>query len=292
MNHITSLVLIAGLSGAGKSTAIDTLEDLNYFAIDNLPVPLLANLIDLSQNAASKFARTALLLDIHSKNRLDELMALIPNYGRDKIQIIFLDCNTDIVIRRYSETRRPHPGFDPTRDKSLEDTIQRERNRLLPLKQIANYIIDTSNLTVHDLKREIREYVATISSVAWHTIRVNFMSFGFKFGVPVDCDLVADVRFLPNPHFVDELRSKTGHDVAVANYVLTSEEAIGFIKRYVDLLDYLIPHYAFEGKSYLNIGIGCTGGHHRSVAIAEELSRRVSSENCMISVKHRDIDRK
>jgi UPF0042 nucleotide-binding protein len=291
VEHISSLVLIAGLSGAGNSTAIDSLEDLGYYAIDNLPVPLLPSLIELSKASPTKYGRTALLLDIHSKDRLDELMAFLPKCDRKKIQIVFLDAANDIIIRRYSETRRPHPGFDAARDKSLEDTIQRERTLLLPLKHIANYIIDSSNLSVHELKRQIREYAATISSGAWHTIRVNFMSFGFKFGLPADCDLVADVRFLPNPYFVNELRSKTGHDQSVADFVVKSDEASGFIKRYVDLINFLIPLYAFEGKSYLNIGIGCTGGRHRSVAIAEELSKVVLSDNCLISVKHRDLEK-
>lgn len=289
--HIQSLVVIVGLSGAGKSVALDTFEDSGFYALDNLPVSLLAQFLALTKTAPAKYAKIALHLDIDSHDKLILFTTILEQFGneRSKVQIVFLDAKTEAIIKRYSETRRPHPGFDASKDKSLEETIVRERRRLSKLREIANFIIDTSYLSVHELKRELLNFNNSLANSEGRQLRVNFLSFGFKFGLPIDCDLIVDVRFLPNPFFIEHLKEQTGLQQEVATYVLDSKEAQEFIKKYSDLLLFLLPKYQYEGKSYLNIGIGCTGGQHRSVALAEKLSKVVSAPGCLISVKHRDI---
>lgn len=293
LDHIQSLILVAGLSGAGKSHALDTFEDSGFFTLDNLPVPLLRQLIELSQSSTGKYTKTALQLDIDNRERMQELRALIDEIDpkREKVRLVFLDAKTETIVKRYSETRRPHPHFDPAKDKSLEETIQRERSRLSPLRENAHFVVDTSNMNVHELRRELVAFIETLPAASARQMRVNFLSFGFKFGIPIDCDLVVDVRFLPNPHFVETLRDKTGLAAEVSDYVLNNEHASEFIKRYSELLSFLLPRYQFEGKSYLNIGVGCTGGKHRSVAIARALAERVSLPGALISIKHRDFAR-
>lgn len=295
ITHLNTLVLIAGISGAGKTTAINFISDLGFYTLANLPVQLLPSFLEFSRNNPGRYSRTAILLDIESTASLEELLAFINSCQSESVRVVraFFDCNPDTIIKRYSETRRPHPGFDASRDKSLNDTIQREKSRLLPFKETAHFILDTSELSSHALKREIRSFIDSISALGSQSVRVNFVSFGFKYGIPLDCDLVIDVRFLPNPHFVKGLREKTGKDAEVSEYVLKHEEAQSFISRYSDLLGFLLPKYIAEGKAYLNIGVGCTGGQHRSVAIAEELNRRLAPQHtdCFLSVKHRDIEK-
>lgn len=290
-SHYTSLVIVTGLSGAGKSTAMDLLADSGYYVVDNLPVPLLANFISLSSGAGTRYQNSGLLLDIESRASQEQLLSLLsaPNSRPPNVKLIFLDADSRSLVRRYSETRRPHPGFDSTRDKSLEDAIQRERERLQPIKERADLVLDTSNFTVHALKRELREFLLSLGAVTTQTMRVNFLSFGFKRGVPLDCDLVVDVRFLRNPHFVESLRECDGRESAVREYVFASPDASEFVSRYADLLTFLLPKYQFEGKASVNIGVGCTGGKHRSVAIAEALRAKISSSHYLVSVKHRDI---
>ncbi len=289
--HFRSLILVTGMSGAGKSHAIDTLEDRGYYTLDNLPVPLLSHFIEFSKSGPAKFERTALLLDIDTRDKLNELNSVLDRVDpkRDRVKFVFVEATTETIIKRYSETRRPHPGFDAAKDKSLEDTIRRERSRLLPLREIADFIIDTSNLSVHDFRRELGAFIDSLPFSPGKHMRVNFLSFGFKYGLPIDCDLVVDVRFLPNPHFVDSLREKSGLEDEVRDYVLNTPPAQEFTKRYSELLSFLLPQYAYEGKSYLNIGIGCTGGKHRSVAIAEALKNLVDPDLYLVSVKHRDL---
>lgn len=293
--HLNTLILIAGVSGSGKTTAINFISDLGFYTLANLPVALLGNFLEFSKLNPERYSRTAILVDIDSTKSLEELLAFVKQHECASVKIVrgFFDCNSQTIIKRYSETRRPHPNFDATRDKSLNDTIQRERSRMIPFKESAHFVVDTSELSVHALKREIRSFIDSVSALGSQKVRVNFVSFGFKYGVPLDCDLLIDVRFLPNPHFVKGLREKTGQDSDVAEYVFSFDEAQEFLKKYGDLLNFLIPRYVAEGKAYLNIGVGCTGGQHRSVAIAEELNKRLESAklDCFLSVKHRDIDR-
>jgi len=289
--HIQSLVVVTGLSGAGKSSAMDLLEDCGYFGVDNLPVPLLNSFLELSRSAPERYARTALLLDVDSQDSRAQLLPLIGTEGSrpSNLRVIFLDADTRSIVRRYSETRRPHPGFDPAKDKSLEETIQRERARLQPIKEAADLVLDTSSMNIHALKRELRDFLQNLGTVSARSMLVNFLSFGFKRGTPIDCDLIVDVRFLKNPHFIEDLREQDGRDQPVRDYVFSSPDAAEFVKRYAELLSFLLPKYQFEGKAYLNIGVGCTGGKHRSVAIAEALSKTIDPSRYLVSVKHRDI---
>jgi len=293
IEHISNLLIVGGLSGAGRTTAHHAISDFGFYAIDNLPVALLENFISLTAQNPQQFTETCLLLNIDSgktfsllRNFLNSLGSPLPN----NVKIIFLDCKDDVILKRYSETRRPHPGFDPERDSSLTDTIERERNRLFHLKEISHLNIDTSNLTVHELKNELKNFLGEmLPEEKSMKMRVNFISFGFKYGIPPDCDLLIDVRFLANPYFVPELREKTGLESPVADFVLQTRPARKFLKKYLDLLNFLIPHYCHEGKAYLNIGIGCTGGRHRSVALAAKLAKVLKADNCLVNVRHREI---
>jgi RNase adapter protein RapZ len=294
LTHIAALIVVAGLSGAGKSTALRVLSDLGFYVVDNLPVPLFAQFVEFISQRPEKYFRTAILPDIDSQEKLATLLDDLARIesGKERWSLLFLDCRTEVIVKRYSETRRPHPGFDPQHDKTLEDAIQRERSRFMSFKEKADFRIDTSDMNVHELGRELKSQLDTILSIPGRPVRLNFFSFGFKYGVPLDCDLVVDVRFLPNPYFVDSLREKTGLDLEVAEHVLKTDEAQEFVNLYAGLLNFLVPRYVFEGKYYINVGIGCTGGRHRSVVIAEELPRRIAPLGCLISVKHRDVQKK
>ena len=285
-----TVVVVAGISGAGKSSAIEILADNGFYAVSNLPVTLLEGLLTHFVSDRERYARSALLVEIDSPDKLAQLfnglLKLESQLGR--IELIYLDCSNDTVLRRYSETRRPHPVFNPRTDRSLEDTIARERQLLVPYKERANFVLDTSALTSHDLKRELRRYLDSIAPGGANLVRVNFVSFGFKHGLPPDCDLVADVRFLPNPYFEEGLRDRTGLEADVAKFVMKSPEAQEFLDKYRDLLTFLLPQYASEGKAYVNIGIGCTGGRHRSVALAQRLFEEMAHLPFILSVKHRD----
>lgn len=288
-----TVVVVAGISGAGKSSAIEILADNGFYAVSNLPVVLLEGLLEHFVSDPERYARTALLVEIDSQDKLSQLfhglLKLESRLGR--IELIYLDCSNDTVLRRYSETRRPHPVFNPRTDRSLEDTIARERKLLVTYKERANFILDTSALTSHDLKRELRRYLDSIAPGGAHLVRVNFVSFGFKHGLPPDCDLVADVRFLPNPYFEEGLRDRTGLEAEVSKFVMKSPEAQEFLNKYRDLLTFLLPQYAAEGKAYVNIGIGCTGGRHRSVALAQKLFEEMAHLPYILSVKHRDASK-
>ncbi|MGI6524379.1 MAG: RNase adapter RapZ [Bdellovibrionota bacterium] len=285
------MILITGISGAGKSSVLHSLADLGYYAIDNLPVSLLETFLEFSATAPDKFKRTALLLDVYS---LDDEQTLLKSLGELKLkqqnmELFFIDCRTETIIKRYSETRRPHPAFNADTDRGLSDTIARERDRLMSFKDIATFIIDTSYLNIHDLRRKIRDFVDSHSKTTSTNLRVNFISFGFKKGLPRDCDIVMDVRFLSNPYFIPELRSRTGLDQDVRDFVEKQPATKDFIEKYSDLLNFLLPQYVFEGKSYLSIGIGCTGGQHRSVAIAEILASKITDQKYLVSIQHRDL---
>jgi UPF0042 nucleotide-binding protein len=273
---------------------MDLLADSGYYIVDNLPVPLLGSFLELSKSTGTRFANTALLLDVDSGDSRRQLLAFLDATPLDskQVQVVFLDADNSTIVRRYSETRRPHPGFNANEDRTLEDTIERERARLQPIKERANFVLDTSSFNTHALKRELREFLLSLGMDAGRTVRVNFLSFGFKHGIPLDCDLVVDVRFLRNnPQYVEHLREKDGLNQDVRDYVFAHSETGEFIDRYSDLLTFLLPKYKFEGKAYVNIGVGCTGGKHRSVAVAEELSKRVDASTFQVSVKHRDNTR-
>jgi len=290
-DHINSLLIVTGLSGAGKSSAMALLADSGYYVVDNLPVPLLGQLFNYSQGAVARYRNTALLMDVDSRDSRIELLSVIESKGKRpaNLKVIFLDADDPSLVRRYSETRRPHPSFDPEKDTTLADTISRERARLQPIKEAADFLIDTSSFNIHALRRELREFLNSLGSVSRQSMRINFLSFGFKHGIPLDCDLIIDVRFLRNPHFVEELRHQDGRDPAVRDYVFETQDAEEFVKRYTELLAFLLPKYQGEGKAYLNIGIGCTGGKHRSVAIAEALAKRADAAAYLVSIKHRDV---
>ena len=267
------------------------LADSGYYVVDNLPVPLLGQLFNYSQGAVARYRNTALLMDVDSRDSRIELLSVIESKGKRpaNLKVIFLDADNPSLVRRYSETRRPHPSFDPEKDTTLADTISRERARLQPLKEAADFLIDTSSFNIHALRRELREFLNSLGSVSRQSMRINFLSFGFKHGIPLDCDLIIDVRFLRNPHFVEELRHQDGRDPAVRDYVFETPDAGEFVKRYTELLTFLLPKYQGEGKAYLNIGIGCTGGKHRSVAIAEALAKQADAAAYLVSIKHRDV---
>ncbi len=275
---------------------LDTLSDLGFVVVDNLPVDLLSNFLEFAEKNAERYARCALLLDIKEPESIKTLLASTQNLqnassGQARFELLFVDCDTERIINRYSETRRPHPGFRPELDKRLEDTVQREREFLMPLKERATFVLDTTRFNIHQLRREVKSFVDIKAVASSGRMRINLLSFGYKHGVPIDCDLVMDVRFLPNPYFCDHLREKCGSDREVFDYVIQSEDAKGFLRHFEELLSYLIPRYISEGKSYLTIGIGCTGGRHRSVSISEQLASTLKAQNLDVSVKHRDIER-
>jgi UPF0042 nucleotide-binding protein len=278
------IVVVTGMSGAGRTSALRVLEDLGFFCVDNLPPKLAPAVVaeiggELERIGFGVDVRTGSFLE-GAGAALDELKAS----GHD-VEVLFLDCADDALVRRYSETRRPHP-LAPGGD--VLEAIGRERERLAPLRMRARHVIDTSHLSVHDLRRTLVEHIAREGERP--QMRIRLVSFGFKFGLPVDADLVFDVRYLPNPHFVPELRPLTGREAAVAEYVLGSPETRELLDDVTHLLERTIPKYEREGKAYLTIAIGCTGGRHRSVAIVEELARTLRSQRGVI-VSHRDASR-
>lgn len=278
------VVLVTGMSGAGRSTALRAYEDLGYFCVDNLPPALIPALVSLL-GASGELSRVALGVDVRTGTFLegagrvlDELIA-----SGHKTEVVFLDCSDEGLVRRFSETRRGHP-LAPGGD--LLAAIQAERERVGPLRGRAQLVVDTTRLTVHDLRRTLVEHVDRTARKRQMVTRV--VSFGFRYGVPVDADLVFDLRYLPNPHFVPELRPKTGLEQPVAEFVLAQPEAQDLLNDLQAMLIKLLPRYEREGKTYLTIAIGCTGGRHRSVAMAEELARRLRDGREVI-VAHRDI---
>ncbi len=283
------LVIITGTSGAGKSTALKTFEDLGFFCVDNLPLFLLPKFLTLVRE--SKVDKVALVMDIREKQfaqKGNDILREIESRGY-KPEILFFDAQNEVIIRRFKETRRKHPLAK--KGKSITESIIEERKYLQEIRKLATQIIDTSSFSVHDLKRWIE---ARYKETALRRLNVHILSFGFKYGLPYEADLVLDVRFLPNPYFVPELKALDGRDERVKNYVMKSEEMQIFLKKILDLLQFLLPFYKREGKNYLNIAIGCTGGKHRSVVVAEALTKALkgSLDNPYeydISLTHRDI---
>ena len=280
------------MSGAGRSSALRVLEDLGFYCVDNLPPQLAPSLLEMLASDESKLlgggavTQVGLGIDVRTGNFLDRAGSFVDEVRQSghSVEVLYLDCSDERLVRRYSETRRPHP-LAPQGD--VMEAIALERDRLSPLRQRATHVIDTSPLSVHELRRSLVEYVGRSSSNA---MAVRVVSFGFKFGLPVDADLVFDVRFLDNPHFVDALRPQTGLDAPVRDFVLGSPETVELIDDVSTFLGHTLPRYEREGKAYLTIAIGCTGGRHRSVAIVEALTARLRP-SCKVSASHRDIAR-
>lgn len=284
------LVIVTGISGAGKVTALKIFEDNGYYCVDNLPIDLIESFADILFGQTNEKNKVAIGVDIRSGKNLEKMSEVLKNMKakEQNYEILFLDCNNNTLIKRFKETRRSHPMGD--RD-SVENEINEERAKLEFLREQADYIIDTSNLLVKELRGEIEKIF--VLNRDYRNLFVTIMSFGFKHGVPADCDLVFDVRFLPNPYYVPELKHKTGNQKEVQDYVLNSPVSHEFLSKLVDMIKFLIPNYIEEGKNQLVIGIGCTGGHHRSVTIANELYNQLNSSDASYGIRlsHRDIDR-
>lgn len=281
-------VIVTGMSGAGKITTLKVFEDNGYYCVDNLPIDLIENFADLLFAQTNEKNKVAIGVDIRSGESLEKIDDVLSRMKEKEqnYEILFLDCNNTTLIKRFKETRRSHPMGDAD---SVENEIEEERKKLAYLRKHADYIIDTSNLLVRDLRSEVEKIF--VMNRDYRNLFITIMSFGFKYGVPADCDLVFDVRFLPNPYYVPELKHKTGEQQEVRDYVLDSPISTEFLSKLIDMIKFLIPNYIAEGKNQLVIGIGCTGGHHRSVTVAKELHRKLDKEdaNYGIRISHRDI---
>ena len=280
------LVILTGLSGSGKSTVLKAFEDMGYYCVDNLPVELIPIFAELHAAGEGNFRRAALLVDAREGLQLEKLPGLLRHLRRDHpIILVFIEANDDALLRRYSETRRPHPLG---RDYSVRESLLHERALMEPIRKLADVVIDTTQFNVHELRHFVNERFKTESK---RPLLISLVSFGYKFGVPTDADLMFDVRFLPNPHFVPKLRQYTGRDIKVRRYIESFPQTGEFLRRMQGLLTYLIPHYIAEGKSYLTIAFGCTGGKHRSVMMAEWLKKALEKKGFSTRVMHRDIDK-
>jgi len=282
-----NIVIITGLSGSGKSMAIDALEDVGYFCVDNLPVLLLPKFLELHSGGVSEIQKLAFGMDLRQKEfvkNYQEIFHLLRKEGY-RFVVLFLECAEEVLLKRYSETRRQHPIANGA---NLIDRIRSEKRQLKGLKEMADKIIDTSNLTVHQLKDVIIQHA--LQGVKMERMRISVLSFGFKYGVPLEADLLIDVRFIPNPHFIPELKKLDGKDERVQQFVTKWTETRKFFEKYFALLEYLLPLYEREGKSYLTIAVGCTGGRHRSVTVAEKILEHLKEEKRELTLKHRDIN--
>ncbi|MFZ0760970.1 MAG: RNase adapter RapZ [Candidatus Sulfotelmatobacter sp.] len=282
--HAPELVIITGMSGSGKASVLKAFEDLGYYCVDNLPVELIPRFAEMALQSG-EIRRTALVVDVREGSQLEQLPGILKSVRRMiPTKVAFLEASDAVLMRRFSETRRPHPlGTDAPVNASLKA----ERRHLASIRALADIVIDTSKFNVHELRAHITERFR--EEATEKSILVSCVSFGFRHGVPEEADLVFDVRFLPNPHFVPEFRPLTGRDARVAKYIRGFPQTREFICRISDLLVYLLPHYIHEGKSYLTIGFGCTGGQHRSVLIAEEVGKRLHKAGYRMKVAHRDM---
>ncbi len=285
---LQDLVVVTGMSGSGKGTALKVFEDLGFFCIDNLPVPLIPKFIEGIHVSGGEVERAALVIDIRAGEKLRDLEKILAELKKFEFRlfVVYLEARDEVLVRRFSETRRPHPLGT---EKSLRESIRAERRRLRRIREIADVIIDTSEYSIHQVKALVTDRFRTHPRAA--SLSINLVSFGYKHGVPLEADLLFDVRFLPNPYFVSGLRSLSGLDRRVARYLRSFPETKEFIRRLRDFLQYLVPFYMREGKSYLTVGIGCTGGRHRSVFAAEELARLLKIPKAAIRIRHRDAER-
>ena len=281
------IIIITGLSGSGKSVAIDALEDAGFFCVDNMPVLLLPKFLELRLGSASEIQKLALGMDIREKEFVKKYQEVFEQLRQDgyNLEILFLEASEKALLERYSQTRRQHPVSNGD---NLLDSIRAEKEQLKGLKEIADKIIDTSDLTIHQLKEVITKYA--YRGIKVERMQIAVLSFGFKYGIPLEADLLIDVRFMPNPYFIPELKNLNGKDEQVKQFVKRAPETQKFLEKYLSLLEYLIPLYEKEGKSYLTIAVGCTGGRHRSVTIAEDISNHIKKLNRKITLTHRDIE--
>jgi UPF0042 nucleotide-binding protein len=282
------LVILTGLSGAGKASALKTFEDLGFYSVDNLPLELIPRFADLVAKSA-EITHAAMVVDVREGSRLERFPAILAKVRKVlPTRVVFLEASDDAIVRRFSETRRPHPlGQGET----VVASIRAERKRLDPVRNVADILLDTTRFNVHELRAHIHAEFSRGAGKSERNLTISVTSFGFKNGVPTDADLVFDVRFLPNPHFIPEFRKLTGKHPKVAKYVRQFSQTREFLDKVTDLLTFLLPHYIHEGKSYLTIGIGCTGGQHRSVMIAEELKKRLAAGGYRAKAAHRDMPR-
>ena len=283
------LVILTGMSGAGKSTALKMMEDIGFYCVDNLPIPLIQKFVELSESSQDELQKFAIGVDIRSGNSLSELHAVLNRLteGGKLPEILFLDAEDAVLVKRYKETRRSHPLSGGER---VGVGLQKERSRLHFLRQRADYIIDTSRMLTRELWAELDKIF--VKQQDYKNLFITILSFGFKYGIPADSDLVFDVRFLPNPFYVEGLRQKSGNDKEIQDYVLQFKEAHMFLIKLADMVNFLIPNYIIEGKNQLVISIGCTGGKHRSVTLANELYKQLA--NCKeygLKIEHRDIEK-
>ena len=281
-------VIVTGMSGAGKSTALKMLEDMGYFCVDNLPVPLIPKMADLLVVPGTEINKAALGVDIQSGQSFRELEKVLEELDQTgmKYEILYLESSEDVLIKRYKETRRFHPLSG--KNGRVDQGIKEERKRLSFLKERADYLIDTSHMLTRELRAELTKIF--VQNKEYKNLYISVLSFGFKYGIPADCDLVFDVRFLPNPYYIEELRPMSGNDREVREYVMNNEKAREFLVKLTEMIKFLIPNYIQEGKTQLVIGIGCTGGKHRSVTLANELYEALKeNENYGIRIEHRDI---
>jgi UPF0042 nucleotide-binding protein len=280
------LVVLTGLSGSGKSTVLKSFEDMGFYCVDNLPVELMPIFAELHGAGDGDFARAALMIDAREGLQLQKLPPLLKHLRKDHpITLVFIEAQDDALLRRYSETRRPHPLG---KDHSVRESLRYERELMAPIRKLADVVIDTTQFNVHELRHFVTERFKNPDK---RPLMVSVVSFGYRYGVPTDADLVFDVRFLPNPHFVPRLREFTGKDPKVRRYIRSFPQTGEFLRRVEGLLTYLIPHYAREGKSYLTIAFGCTGGKHRSVMMSEAVKKYLEQRGTTAKVVHRDIEK-
>lgn len=282
-------LIITGLSGGGKSQAADIIEDLDYYCVDNMPVALIPKFAELCAATKGRYEKVALVTDVREKNGMKDVFAALESlramdYG---YKILFMEAEPQVIVKRYKESRRPHP-LAP-KGGSIEDAIEREKKELKPIREAADYIINTSHLTLGQLQNQLFTYFSDTATD--RSIMVNVMSFGFKYGMPLDADLVFDVRFLPNPFYVEGMRSHSGLDADVRDYVFGYEQTNVFLSKLTDMIEYLLPQYIEEGKYSLTIAIGCTGGRHRSVAVAEALGDHLKDMGLPVVKINRDLTR-
>jgi len=287
MEKTIDIIIVSGLSGSGKSTALHTLEDLGFYCVDNLPILLLPMFVELCQSSSFDISRAALVMDVRERNFLKDFQPTLEKLraAHHAPKLIFMECSDAVLVQRFSETRRHHPLSEGG---MVLDGIKRERLMLKDIKELADHIVDTTEWNVHELKSIFEKQFQDISR---RTMTLTFLTFGFKYGVPHESDIVIDVRFLPNPHFIAELKPCTGNDEQVARYVFSRSESLEFMEKLKDFLSFQLPLFEREGKSYLTVAIGCTGGRHRSVAVANSLKDFFQIHRPGVTVQHRDIER-